>query len=156
MGKIKGNENKKSKDNKNKDNKSYSRNQFWIRVALVIIVNLVLVIIWLFTERTDSNFISHFSFASTVTSIILSVLAIFMSVSGELKTQTIRDRIEQEAEEITKLTNSLESQMEKLSGKIEIIERNTDNIYAVINEHPETPPLSEGWKAVPLNSAKNN
>ena len=144
------------KGKKKNDEKSYSPNQFWIRVSIVVIANLILIIVWLFTERTDSDFVEHFSFASTVTSIILSVLAIFMSVSGESKTQAIRDRIEQEADEIVDVTSRLENQMKDLSGKIEVVVRNTDNIRAAVSEHPETPPSTDGWKEAPSSSVNSS
>lgn len=139
----------------NCDEKCYSLNQLRLCICIVAIVNLVLIIVWIFTERTDSDFISHFSFASTVTSIILSVLAIFMSVSGESKTQAIRDRIEQEADEIIDVTSRLEHQMNDLSGKIEVIAHTTDNINAAVSEHPETPPSSGGWKTAPSSSGNH-
>lgn len=150
-------ENKEEKqNNKNKDDKKYSSNQLWLRICIVAIVNLVLIIVWLFTANDDPNFISHFSFASTVTSIILSVLAIFMSVSGESKTQVIRDRIEQEADEIVDVTNRLESQMKELSGKIDVIMHTTDNIKAAINDYSEMPPSSDGWKEAPSGSISSD
>ena len=143
-----------SKSKKNRDQKIYSSNQLWLRISAVVIVDLVLVIVWLFTSRTDSDFVSHFSFASTVASIILSVLAIFMSVTGESKTQSIRDRIEQEADEIIKVTGNLETQMRDLTGKIEVIVHNTDNIKAVVNEYPETPTLASGEKTILIQEAQ--
>ena len=94
------------------------------------------------------RFFSHFSFASTVTSIILSVLAIFMSVTGESKTQAIRDRIEEEADDIVKVSGKLEIQMQELSEKIAIVVHNTDNIKAVISEPNENPQITSGSDAV--------
>ena len=126
------------------DEIKYSSNQLWIRFCIMVIVNLVFIIVWLFTSYRDEMFVSHFSFASTVTSIILSVLAIFMSVTGEAKTQAIRDRIEREADEIITVTANLESQMKDLSGKIEIVVHNTEKIQAVVNEHQELPKVISG------------
>ena len=131
-----------------RDKKIYSSNQLWIRICIVVIVNLVLLLVWCFTTRTDPDFFSHFSFASTVTSIILSVLAIFMSVTGESKTQAIRDRIEEEADDIVKVSGKLEIQMQELSEKIAIVVHNTDNIKAVISEPNENPQITSGSDAV--------
>lgn len=154
--KSENNQGNKAEKKKNNQGKIYSKDQLLLYICVVAIVNLALIIIWLFTERTDSNFISHFSFASTVTSIILSVLAIFMSVSGETKTQVIRDRIEQEADEIVDVTNRLEFQMKDLSRQIEVIVHNTDYILkGSVSEHPETPPSSDGWKDALSSSVKS-
>lgn len=122
-----------SKNTVNKDEKVYSKNQFNVCVCIIVIVNLVMICVWLFTANADSNFASHFSFASTVTSIILSVLAIFMSVTGESKTQTIRERIEQEADEITEVTEKLEKEISSISEKISIVVNNTDSIRSAVN-----------------------
>ena len=127
-----------------RDKKKYSSNQLWIRICIIIIADLIFALIWCFTARTDSDFISHFSFASTVTSIILSVLAIFMSVTGESKTQVIRDRIEEEADDIVKVTNKLEDQIKDLSEKLTIVVYNTDNIKAAISEPREDPQVISG------------
>lgn len=137
------------------DKKRYSSNQLWIRICLIIILNLVLLIIWCFTSRTEQDFVSHFSFASTVTSIILSVLAIFISVSGESKTQIIRDRIEEEANDITELTRRLENKIEELSNRIEIVIHNTDNIKAVIREPNEAPQIVSGTEKNKNNCDEN-
>lgn len=153
---VKMSEKEEVKNKGKGDLKVYSKNQLWLRICIVIIINLVFVGIWLFTTRKETEFVSHFSFASTVTSIVLSVLAIFMSVTGEAKTQAIRDRIEQEADEIIKVTARLENHMNSLSGKIEVVVHNTDNIKAAINEHPETPQITSGSGQISLINPSEN
>ncbi len=142
------------------DKKIYSRNQFMLRSAIVAIVNLVLVIVWLFTERNNSNFASHFSFASTVTSIILSVLAIFMSVTGEAKTQAIRDKIEKETDEIMFLTTELQKQMIDLKSNMQVVAADTTSIKNKLSSDPgnielvnnSNTPLEDSFKSVENNS----
>lgn len=114
-----------------------NENQALIYVLMGVIINLLLIIVWLITAVKDENFVSHFSFASTVASIILSVLAIFMSFIGESKTQIIRDKIENETKEIMLITNRFEEYMDGVLGKIDKIIKNTDKIQAAINEHPD-------------------
>lgn len=113
-------------------------------VLSIVVLDLLLVIIWLLTYPPNENFFSHFSFASTVASIILSILAIFMSVIGEAKTQIIRDRIEQEAKEIANITSCFEANMKNLLSNTEIIIKNTDSIKAVVNEKPNEPQITSG------------
>lgn len=135
-------------DKNTKGNRYYSSDQVRLLICMLVIINLVLVIVWLFTSCNEEGFFAHFSFASTVTSIILSVLAIFISVTGEFKTQTIRDRIDQEADEMITVTSRLESRMDDLSGQINVIAHNTDNIYASVNAHPEIPQVANGSPSV--------
>lgn len=115
----------------------YKLKDILLCISIIIIIDLVLVIIWLFTATADTNFFSHFSFASTVASIILSILAIFMSVMGEAKTQLIRDRIESETRVVTDLANRLDENIKDVLEKIKTIDDNTANIKSVLKEHPE-------------------
>ena len=117
--------------------KMYTGTQVCLYISIFIIIDLMVVSIWLFTSTTDDTFFSHFSFASTVASIILSILAIFMSVMGEVKTQVIRDRIENETKEITNLTERLEKRMIDVLTKIKAIDDNTADIKAALTEHPD-------------------
>lgn len=129
------------------DEKVYSDTQLYFYISLLIIVNLIAVSIWLFTATADDKFFSHFSFASTVASIILSILAIFMSVMGEAKTQSIRERIERETKEITNLTNRLEEKLAEVLERINSIDDNTSDIRAALIKHPND---------VQITSAQNN
>ena len=129
---------------------SFSKNQFRILLCIIVIVNLVLLLVWLFTSHYEADFVSHFNFASTVTSIILSVLAIFLSISGESKTQEIRDKIVQQADEIVKATDTLEYQMKDLSVKMDTVVRNTDDIKGQAQISTDSPKMgfSLNWGTV--------
>ena len=117
----------------NKEEKKYTKKDKWLWIGGIILIDLILICVWLFTSSKDEQFASHFSFASTVTSIILSVLAIFMSVSNESKTQTIREKIEQEAETITKTADDLKTQITSLSGKMDYVVTSQSNLEHQIN-----------------------
>ena len=131
-----------AKKDSNFEPKIYSKNQLWLRISGVIIFALALVIIWLLTATKDPSFASHFSFASTVASIILSVLAIFMSISGEAKTQVIRDKIEREADDVIRVSNELERQIRDLSRKFEVVVQNTASLKATLTKKPANPLLT--------------
>lgn len=122
--------------------KIYSRNQLWIRIGIVIIFVLIAMVLWLFTATKDPSFASHFSFASTVASIILSVLAIFISISGESKTQVIRDKIEKEADDVICVSNKLEKQISDLSEKFDVVVQNTASLKAKLTQKPADPLLT--------------
>lgn len=126
------------------DAQGYSKKDFYIFVCIIFIINLTLISVWLFTTRSDKQFVAHFAFASTVTSIILSVLAIFMSISGELKTQNLRDSIEQEAEHIFRVTEELKMQTMKLSNQVDMVQSTTENIKFSLNTSPVIPSVATG------------
>ncbi len=128
--------------NSSSEPKIYSRNQLRIRIAIVIIFVLIAMVLWLFTATKDPSFASHFSFASTVASIILSVLAIFISISGESKTQVIRDKIEKEADDVICVSNKLEKQISDLSEKFDIVVQNTASLKAKLTQKPADPLLT--------------
>ena len=131
-----------AKKDGNSEPKIYSRNQLRIRIGIVIIFALLLVILWLFTATQDPSFASHFSFASTVASIILSVLAIFISISGESKTQVIRDKIEKEADDLIRVSNKLEEKISDLSEKFDVVVQNTASLKAKLTQKPADPLLT--------------
>lgn len=83
--------------------------------------------------------LEHFSFAATVTSIILSVIAIFMSISGEVKTQTIRDKIEQEANQISGVSEKLLFNLHDLSKQVDDVQQTAQNIVATVKTNPVKP-----------------
>ena len=112
--------------------KKYTEKDKQICIGRMLLIDFIIISVWLFTASGNEQFAAHFSFASTVTSIILSVLAIFMSVSNESKTQTIREKIEQEAETITKLSAEMKEKIIGLSDKMDSVVTSTSNIEAKI------------------------
>lgn len=91
------------------------------------------------------TFVDQLSFSSTIASIILSVLAIIMSISGEGKTEGIRSQMTETTLELRKtvktvqtindgvITNlkQLQDGMNELQMKIEMIPDNTaEKVYA--------------------------
>jgi hypothetical protein len=56
----------------------------------------------------NDAFVDQFSFASTVTSIVLSVVAIWMSISGEQNTNEIKNNIMGTAERLARTTDKIE------------------------------------------------
>lgn len=147
-------EQKKTKEKHHNNDSKYTSKDLKLWIFRILTVNLILVIVWQFTARNDTTFVSHFTFASTVTSIILSVLAIILSFTGESKTQAIRDKIEQEAEEIIIVTQNFERQVKELSNKLEVVVHNTDSLMKfVLNDNPEPAQVVNG---ISINSAESS
>ena len=62
----------------------------------------IAIVIWIVAtgEANTEQFSEWISFASTITSIILSVIAIILSITGEGKTDVVRDKIEEAVKKI--------------------------------------------------------
>lgn len=100
-------------------------------------------IIWLIASGTSKNseFVNWISFSSTITSIILSVLAIIMSITGETKSEAARNQLEETSRKIEKAVNSMrnintstEENMTKLRGNIDILRVKIDDMDVHIQE----------------------
>lgn len=97
--------------------------------TIMLIISVVLMIIALTVKTSDNvEFVAQISFASTITSIILSVIAIWMSITGERSTSEIKNRVEAAADSLTKTTDAskklseqLESMLDDQSKKYDIL-----------------------------------
>jgi hypothetical protein len=103
------------------------------------------IVIWtLATGKANSpEFSSWISFASTVASIILSVLAIIMSITGEAKTEAMRNqmedatrRLDEAVENITSANENIKCSIVDLQGKIDSMSEKVDN-FSKENKEPD-------------------
>lgn len=113
----------------------YARAKLHGRYLVCISVGIM---IWLLAtgQSNTEEFSDWVSFASTITSIILSVIAIIMSISGESKTDSMREKIE---ETVKKLENTAE--------QIEIASK--ANIECINEVKERVDELNETLKRVP-------
>jgi len=128
---------------KNNEDKRFTGKDLTITILGCVIVILICVIVWAFSRKANDKFVAEFSFAATISSIILSSIAIFMSITGESKTAVIRDRIEKEADDIAKSNSEMKDLIQQLSIKIEEVQSGNKVIMAAINESLQTPRASE-------------
>lgn len=97
-----------------KDNNEYEIKLKCMKTTLhrnYIVSISVGILVWMLAtgQANSTEFSSWISFASTITSIILSVIAIFMSISGENKTDAIRNKMEETANKLEKATTVMEN-----------------------------------------------
>lgn len=94
------------------------------------------IVVWMVATGTANNseFSDWLSFASTLTSIILSVIAIFMSISGESKTEGIRNQMEETAyrldnavDDVSNANEEIKSSIIELQKKIDSMSEKVDN-----------------------------
>lgn len=75
-----------------------------------IVAILVCIVIWLLAtgEANTQEFSNWISFTSTIVSIILSVIAIILSITGESKTDMMREKIEDAVETLQSTVHDIE------------------------------------------------
>lgn len=85
------------------------------RTYIIIMVIAVGLLIMTLTIKTvsDTVFVAQVSFASTITSIVLSAIAIWMSITGERSTNEIKTRIMDVTDRLSKTTSDAEGTNEK-------------------------------------------
>lgn len=101
---------------------------------LLIIATLICV--WVFAStHVNAEFVNQVSFASTITSIILSVLAIIMSITGEGKTEHLKDQLEASAKEIkesqkivNEINETIQESLNKVNEGMDILNKKMDAI----------------------------
>lgn len=77
------------------------------RTTMILLAISIALMILALTIKTanDSAFVGQVSFASTVTSIVLSVIAIWMSITGERSTNEIKEKVSASVDKLTETTN---------------------------------------------------
>lgn len=94
------------------------------------------IVVWMLASGDANNpeFSSWISFASTVASIILSVVAIIMSITGEAKTEAIRNqmedathRLDEAVKNITLANADINTSIVHLQEKIDSMSEKVDN-----------------------------
>lgn len=92
---------------------------------------------------SNSEFVGQVSLASTITSIILSVLAIIVTLIGEMKSDNAKDKILTVSDNLTGITESIEKSTKKLKSiseinikinKLDDIINSIDNVNIMIND----------------------
>lgn len=108
-----------------------------------IILILILVIILLATLRFSGNteLVSYISFASTISSLFLAIIAIIYSfVSNNSLNQTIgqfsniTDQITKNANTISEATNNLDKKIEQIPEYIKTVEKNTNETLGIVKD----------------------
>lgn len=84
------------------------------------------IVVWLVAtgKANTEEFSSWISFASTVASIILSVIAIIMSITGENKTDAMKNQMEETAQKLEVTANAIEDANKDNQGNIKELKEN--------------------------------
>ena len=78
-------------------------------IYVVVICFIICIGTIIIAAHNQESFVSQVSFAGTITSIVLSVIAIWMSISGERTTNDIRIKITESTERLSDTTKNVET-----------------------------------------------
>lgn len=97
------------------------------------------IVVWLIATGASSNenFPEWISFASTITSIILSVIAIIMSITGENKTESIRDKLEEATKKLERAAVEIDSANKENIKNIDGLKGGIEELNVRINSIPQ-------------------
>ena len=107
------------------------------RTTMIVLAISIALIILALTVKTsdDSVFVGQVSFASTITSIVLSVIAIWMSITGERSTNEIKEKVSNSVDKLTEttsksttLTNDLKMTLDSQNAKYDEIMEKMENV----------------------------
>lgn len=141
-------EEKDDKDDKNKDDKNKADIQVttlrlhFIYVSLILVILLIGVVALMSNEAVSRAAFDNVSFASTIVSIVLAVISMFVSMNASTKTgQNIGNMLEIEGE-IRKSTNRLQILEESLKKTQNDVNNLRDNHLAAtdneVKEHTDS------------------
>lgn len=94
---------------------------------------------WFLITNTYSQegFVNQFSFASTIASIILSVLAIIMSISGEGKTETIRNEMSEAVQDMRDTVEIVKDVNNGVIDNLEELKKSLSELQIKIEKLPD-------------------
>lgn len=94
----------------NQNEKNLQNEKLKLHFTYIIVICFIICIgTIIIAAYNQEAFVSQISFAGTITSIILSVIAIWLSISGERTTNDIRIKIAESTERLSDTTKNVES-----------------------------------------------
>ncbi|WP_317412663.1 hypothetical protein [Clostridium baratii] len=125
----------------------YKKYQSYIIVLFLTISITSLVI----KGSSDSSFVENFNFASTITSIILSVIAIFLTLVDSEKNSIVINNITDAAKNVEESTNTLNDAKATIEEFISKFNETEKNILNGTKEH-----ISKGMKEAVMDMVKES
>lgn len=117
-------------------------------IYLLIIAALLAIIAISIHFGSDNNFMGQISMASTISSIILSAIAIFMSISGENKNSYVQNQMTETSSKLSRtveqlgninetILTTLDDKLKEISGikdELKSISDNVDSVHGLIGD----------------------
>lgn len=123
-------------NNKSKQTDNLKYQKIVLHIKYIVCICIAICAISIVAACSDQDvFIGQLSMASTLTSIVLSVVAIIMSISGEGKTEGMRNQMLEITNELHNTVNTVnkanaevEKSIEELRKSINILHENVEHI----------------------------
>ena len=87
-------------------------------------------------EANTAEFSDWISFASTIASIILSVIAIILSITGESKSDVMREKIEEAVKKLENTAQTIEGANQESIDNIADLKKEMDELKSVLENIP--------------------
>ena len=101
-----------------------------LHMKYVLCIACFLGAVFLTEKLSDADrFGEMLSFAGTVSSIIISIVAIFMSINGEGKNDEIRREMSNSSNKLEETANELDSYLENMLNRIKDLERRVEDVH---------------------------
>lgn len=113
---------------KKNEKEIYSIKDIAIIVSVYCIVILIINLVWIMAIKPNEKFAETVSFASTLSSIILSVLAIIISIAFESRTGAIHIKMESEMNEIFQANAEMKGIIKNIKKNLKQLDTKTSNI----------------------------
>lgn len=122
--------NHKEEDNVIQDCHTIIKHDFW---CVIIIFSLIIIGLLTAFFADNANIFNYFSFASTITSISLSVIAIIMTLLAEAKNDETKTKMSNFVDKIEKISSDTKLQAQR----IENIFRKMEEMYPIYEKIAE-------------------
>ncbi len=94
----------------NQNEKNLQQEKLKLHFTYIVVICFIICIgTVILAAHNQETFVSQISFAGTITSIVLSILAIWLSMSGERTTNDIRIKISESTERLSETTKNVEN-----------------------------------------------
>lgn len=128
-----------------------------IFLVLLMTFGTVFIVFWALVTKSNERFMAEFSFASTISSIILSVIAIIMSILSEKSTGIIRGHIEQNLVEISGAIGEMRGLVNSMGKNVKRIKKDMNKIKDYMFEQsPQETNVTENLQDEPSGIVEAN
>lgn len=103
-------------------------------IYMSIIAGIVIVILLTLTFAKNENAINYFSFAGTLSSIILSVVAIFMTINSENESKDAKTQLDRSIAKMEESTQAVEKASDDWKNTVTELQGRLDTVRDEINE----------------------
>lgn len=103
--------------------------KYLIVIAIILLFGSIVL-----ATSTQNEFVAQVSFGSTMSSIILSIIAIWMSISGERTTNDIRIKITESTERLSETTKNVETLNKNYKNTMDTQINELKNVQEQLNE----------------------